>query len=90
MFLLNNLLPHDLVGVLRVIPKGQLLDKITTMGQRLAVTSVSAPCSLRTFNTGKSSNMKEITYNVGINDEILSDFQGPFEVEAQLRLNASS
>ena len=33
--------------------------------------------------------MREITSNVGINDKILSDSQGPFKGETQIGLNAS-
>jgi len=59
-FLLKMLL-HNLERVLGGVLKGQLLDQMTTLGQRPIVTSVSAPCSLRTFTYGRSHGMKEIT-----------------------------
>lgn len=49
---------------------GQLLDQITTMGQRPTVTSVSVPCSLQFFTNGRSLGMKEITCNDGINGKV--------------------
>lgn len=56
-----GLLPHNLERDLGGVLKGQLLDLMTTMGQRPTVTSVNVPCYLRTFTNGRSLGIKEIT-----------------------------
>lgn len=46
---------------------GQLLDQVTTMGQRPTVTLVNVPFSLKTFTDWRSPGRKEIICNDNVN-----------------------